>query len=461
MSRNTVYKFVETDSSVIEAQLISAYENITNRTLKPGEPDRLFISWVANIIIQERVNQNYTGKQNIPSSAEGEYLDARGEWLYSLKRKQAQSAKCTVRFTISEAQETSITIPAGTRVSGTTQNLIWETTKDVIIPIGETTVDVMVQCQTVGTIGNGYAVGQINSLIDVDNVLYYSSCSNITISDGGAEVQSDEEYFEAMRAVTDSYSTAGAEGSYIYWAKSVSSEIADVKPVCPNIQREETTSIYLDADGNKYIFLGGDQIVEDSIEVYTEDLKTRLSPDTDYTVSYINGLVKIALTSNELVATANNLCIKALQRRAGYVYLYALMDDGEIASETIKQAIYDACSQETVRPLTDCVQVEDPETVEYDIEFTYYISEETQLSVTDIEAAVNNAVEKYKVWQCAKLGRDINPDKLKLLLMQAGVKRVDIITPVFTSLKSGADNDVPQIAKVRTVTVTNGGYEDE
>lgn len=461
MSRSTEYKFVETDSAAVVAELVAAYEKITNRTLQPSEPDRLFISWVADVIIKERVNQNYVGNQNIPSSAEGTYLDALGEWMFSLKRRDAQSAKCTVRFTITEAQTTSITIPVGTRVSGTSQNLVWDTTEDALIPIGETYVDVMVQCETAGVIGNGYTKGQINTLIDVDKILYFSHCENITVSDGGAEKQTDEEYFETMRTVADSYSTAGAEGSYVYWAKSVSSEIADVKAVCPNIMRTETLSVYKDDDNNKFAFMGGDQIDILTLKVYTEDFSSLLSLDTDYTVSYLDGLITIALEANGAVATANKISVNVLQRRAGYVYLYALMNDGTNATETIKSAIYDACSKETVRPLTDCVVVEDSETVPYNIDCTYYISQETQLSITDIETAVQNAVNVYIEWQCAKLGRDINPDKLKNLLMQAGVKRINIREPVFTSLRSGVNNDTPQIAVVGTVNVTNGGYEDE
>lgn len=461
MSRNTEYQFVETDSEAVLTRLISKYEEITKRTLKPGEPDRLFISWVADVIVNERVNQNYTGNQNIPSRAEGTYLDALGKWIFNLERGGAQAAKCAVRFNISEEQENSISIPIGTRVSGTSQNLVWETTEDVLIPIGKTFVDVMVQCQTTGTIGNGYTEGQINTLIDVDNILYFESCSNITVSDGGAEEQTDDEYFESMRMVADSYSTAGAEGSYIYWAKSVSSEIADVKPVCPDVMRTETPQIYYDKNGGKYAFIGGDQINTKTIKVYTEDFSTLLSPETDYTVSYLDGLVTIALGANTAVATDEKIGVNILQRKAGYVYIYALMNDGSIASETIKEAIYDACSAESVRPLTDCVKTEDPEVIEYNIDFTYYISEETQLTLTDIETAVTSAVNEYVSWQCAKLGRDINPDKLKLLLMQAGIKRASIAEPVFKSLRSGVNNDIPQIAKIKNITITNGGYEDE
>ncbi len=79
---------------------------------------------------------------------------------------------------------------------------------------------------------------------------------------------------------------------------------------------------------------------------------------------------------------------------------------------------------------------------------------------------------KYIVWQHGKLGRDINPSKLISLLMQTGVKRVDLTSPAFVHLQDGnqtlnADMSydpaeaVPQVARVMTVKIQNGGYEDE
>ena len=460
MSRGTEYKFVDTDSTQVVSDLIAQYENITGHTLQPADPDRLFLSWVADVIIYSRVNQNYIGNQNIPSRAEGKNLDALGEWIYSLKRRAAQAAKCTVRFYISEAQSTSISIPTGTRVSDVSQNLVWYTTEDALIEIGETFADVPVQCEKVGTIGNRYAAGQINKLIDVDNILYYSSCKNITESDGGAEEDDDDTYFEAMRAIGDSYSTAGSEGSYVYWAKSVSNEIADVKAICPYLKRQETLPVYYDSDGNGFAFVGGDQINVDTLQIYTDSFLTPLDTK-NYTVEYTNGLLTIKLKDAKSTAVDGKIGIKAMQRRAGYVYLYALMSDGSVANETIKDAIYERCSARDVRPLTDCVVMNDPDVITYNIDCTYYISEDTQMTLSEIETAVSNAVDEYKKWQCAKLGRDINPDKLKLLIMQAGVKRVVIKSPTFISLHSGADDSVPQIAKVGEITVTNGGYEDE
>ena len=91
------YTFTETDSSGLIASLVSGYEKITGRTLLPADPDRIFISWVAAIISEERVRQNYIGNQNIPSRSSGADLDALGEWIYSLPRPGASAAKCTMR----------------------------------------------------------------------------------------------------------------------------------------------------------------------------------------------------------------------------------------------------------------------------------------------------------------------------------------------------------------------------
>lgn len=115
--RNTEYQFVATDTETVEALLISIYEKITGVSVKPASPEKLFIQFVAAVVIQERGLNNYTGNQNIPSRAEGENLDALAELFYVTQRPAAQPAVCTERFHISEAQTTAILIPAGTRVT--------------------------------------------------------------------------------------------------------------------------------------------------------------------------------------------------------------------------------------------------------------------------------------------------------------------------------------------------------
>ncbi len=378
MSRNTDHQFIPTDTGEVVALLTALYEKITKTTVHPASPERLFIQYMANIIIQERVLNNYTGNQNIPSRAEGENLDALAELTHIKGRPEAKPAVCSVRFSISEAQDTAILIPAGTRVTDPANTLIWETEADAYVPIGETSVELSVRCQTAGTVGNGYAAGQINTLVDVYD--YYSECVSTTESGGGSNVPDDDEYYELMRASMDSFSCAGARGGYIYWAKQVSTEIVDVVANSP-----------------------------------------------------VPGEVKI----------------------------YVLMEGGTLAGEEMKNKVLAACNEDTKRPLTDHVFVEDAEVVPFDINFTYYLQTGRTKSAAEVAAAVNEAVEQYKAWQCGKLGRDINPDELREYLYHTGIKRIELTAPAFTALRDGRDKKVPQVARVGTVTITNGGYEDE
>lgn len=378
MSRNSTYQFVNTDTAALVSQLIASYEQMTGVTVRPASPERLFITWVASVIVQERALNNYTGNQNIPSRATGADLDALGELFYSQVRPQAQPAITTMRFYISEPQPNAILVPFGTRVTDKEGTLVWETIADAFIPIGETYVDVIVQCQEPGVIGNGYTPGQIDVLVDV--FPYYERCENLTESENGADAATDDEYYELMRASMDAFSTAGPEGAYAYYARQVSTRIADVVLTTPN---------------------------------------------------------------------------------PGQVNIYVLMDDGTIAGEEIKNAVYEACNDRYVRPLTDYVVVDDPEVVPYDIEFTYYISRNQTASAADIEAAVKAAVDRYIAWQSAKLGRDINPSQLIGMLMETGIKRVDLVSPAFTPIRDGEDESVPQVASVGNITIVNGGYEDD
>ena len=50
--RNTEYQFVSTDTETIEALLISIYEKITGVSVKPASPEKLFIQFVAAVVIR-------------------------------------------------------------------------------------------------------------------------------------------------------------------------------------------------------------------------------------------------------------------------------------------------------------------------------------------------------------------------------------------------------------------------
>ena len=383
MSRsNEQIEFVSSDVTEITEDIAAMYTAITGRTATSG-PDRLFIQWIASVVLLGNININYAANQNLASRAEGEHLDRLGEDVFGYPRPNATYAGTQIEFTISEAQSEDLIIPAGTRVTEDTGQIVFATDADLTIEAGQTSGSVHATCETAGTGGNGLAIGSLNTCVNA--FPYYESCENTDISGGGSDIPDDDEYYEMMVSRQDAYSCAGSRASYAFFAKSVSTEIADV-----------------------------------------------------------------------VVNSA----------QPGTVRIWPLMNDGTIAGEEVRAAILEACSADNVRPLTDRVIVGYPEEVRLPIEFTYYMSNNSPMSASAAASAVAAAVEEYKSWQTAKLGRDINPDKLRQLLMEAGVKRVTITSPTYMVLRDGnnpANNAeaVPQVASFTSVTITNGGYEDE
>ena len=73
--------------------MTAQYEEMTGVAAQPASPEYLFLCWIANIVIQERVLSNYIGNQNIPSRAEGENLDALAELFLERERPGAKASR--------------------------------------------------------------------------------------------------------------------------------------------------------------------------------------------------------------------------------------------------------------------------------------------------------------------------------------------------------------------------------
>lgn len=228
--------FVETDTEVIENSMIALFELMQqqagrkNYKVYPASPERLFISWMASIVIQQRVLINETAKKNVPRYATGKYLDSLAELFKDIERLPASPASAMFRFYISEPQPQSIIIPKGTRISFDS-SIIFETTELLEIKPGNTHGDVKGECTTAGTIGNKLAAGQVKEVVDLYD--YYQKAENITETSGGAEEEDDDSYYERMRESMESFSTAGPINGYIYFTKSVSAAVADVAVTSP------------------------------------------------------------------------------------------------------------------------------------------------------------------------------------------------------------------------------------
>ena len=262
--------FVDTDTNTVVNALIQSYEAFTGRTLYPADPARLFILWVADIIIQERVNIDFSARQNVPRYAEGEYLDSLAELFKDAYRLEPEKAKTTLRFTLSIPLEVATIVPVGTRVT-VDGEIIFQTTQALTIPAGDLFGDVEAECQTAGEIGNGFVPGQITKLVDI--FPYFERVENITESAGGADRESDAAFYERIRESMETFSTAGPVGGYEYYAKTASALIVDVKATSP-VPGEVDVRVLL-ANGE----LPGEEMLNAVFEILNAD---KVRPLTDH-----------------------------------------------------------------------------------------------------------------------------------------------------------------------------------
>ncbi|MBQ9700985.1 MAG: baseplate J/gp47 family protein, partial [Lachnospiraceae bacterium] len=310
------------------------------------------------------------GKQGLLKYSYGEFLDNLGA-LRGIARLQPTPAVTTMRFQIEEALASTVQIPAGTRVTNGNE-VYFATDEYAEIAIGQTYVDVLATSTETGMANNGFRAGEIKIL--VETLPYISSVSNITETSGGSDIESDDSLADRIYIASSAYSVAGPADAYIYWTKTVSSDITDVKVTSP--------------------------------------------APCEVDVRFI-------------------------------------MEGGELPEQALIDKVASVLNDSNVKPLTDKVTVSAPTTVNCDINLTYYINESDKASAESIQNLVTTAVDVYKEWQCSAIGRDINPSYLIGKIMAAGAKRVDVVSPVQTTL---ADTEV---AAIGTVNIVYGGIEND
>lgn len=231
MRDGEMYQFVSIDADEVDADIAAIYTDVTGKARATGA-DLMFCQILARLVLYCNGNTNYAANQNLPSRAGGENLDALGEIFYEQTRPAATYAGVMMEFTLSEAQSEDVVVPAGTRISDADSTIFFQTDDDLTIPAGDLSGSVHATCMTIGTDGNGFAIGDIS--LCVDTFPYYDSCENTDVSGGGGDVPDDDEFYDLMVASQDGYSAGGAEGSYIYFAKKAVPALADVIVNSPN-----------------------------------------------------------------------------------------------------------------------------------------------------------------------------------------------------------------------------------
>ncbi|MFW5988625.1 MAG: baseplate assembly protein [Desulfosudaceae bacterium] len=260
-------EFVETDASGVESSVITAYEAIAEKKLRPGDPVRLFLESLAYLIAQQRSLIDYAAKQNLLAYAGGDYLDHLG-MLTDTQRLEAKPAKVEMEFEISESRDSAVLIPEGTRVTPGGQ-LYFATVEAVEISAGDTSVTVTAECTETGTDGNGYVPGQIDRI--VDPVSHVTAVRNTDTSLGGTDKESDDNFRERIRLAPEKYSSAGARLGYKYWAMEAHQDILDVSVLSPEPGEVEIYVLMKDGE------LPDQEVLDDVDEQVNEDRRRPLS----------------------------------------------------------------------------------------------------------------------------------------------------------------------------------------
>lgn len=259
----------------VRKEMVADYESFISEatgqtvSLERSSVHRMELYAAAAQIYQAMQYIDRQGKQSILKYSYSDFLDNLAIFK-GVTRNPATPATTTLRFTLSAERDTATGIPQGTRVS-TAGAIYFATDVYAEIPAGSTTVDVPATCTVAGTDGNGFAAGELATI--VDPIPYVASVTNTTATEGGAEIESDDDLAERVFLAPGAYSTAGPEDGYLYHAKAYSAAIGDV--VATSNQAAGTVDIvFIMADGST----PGEEMIE-GLEGYLQGKTIR--PMTD------------------------------------------------------------------------------------------------------------------------------------------------------------------------------------
>jgi len=257
-------------------------EKSLGRTLERADPILLLLKSFIAIILQQRVLIDETAKQNLLYYATGANLEHLGV-LVGVERLPASSAKTTVEVKLSAPRTSVVTIFEGTRIHAG-DNVYFALNSDVIFLAGETVHEVGATCQQVGEVGNDYEVGELNKIVDPQPFL--STITNLTKSEGGADVESDKLYRDRIQQAPESFSNAGSEGAYIFHTKSVSSLITDVLVTSENPGEVDIYALLEDGELPEAEMLNAieEHLRKDNVRPLTDFVQVRSPVAVNYSI---------------------------------------------------------------------------------------------------------------------------------------------------------------------------------
>lgn len=235
----------------VRSEMVADYEEFMSgaegRTvsLDRSSPHRMVLYSAAAQIYQAMQYVDRAGKLNMLKYSYSDFLDNLA-LLKGITRLPAAAATTTLRFSLSTARTAATAIPAGTRVSAG-GSLFFATSDYAEIAAGDLTVDVAAACTVPGADGNGLEAGEVSAI--VDPIPYVTTAVNVTTTEGGADIESDDDLAARVYLAPSAYSTAGPEDAYLFHAREFNAGIGDVVATS-NQEAGQVDVVFLMSDGS-------------------------------------------------------------------------------------------------------------------------------------------------------------------------------------------------------------------
>lgn len=423
--------FITTDADKLYGQVITLLEKSAGEPLYPGDERRIFGEGLVAVFVAMFNAMNDAARQKMLRYARGEVLDALGERV-GVERIAATSATTVIRFSVTSAFRSNIVIPQGTRLTGDSKRY-FATTAAAVLYAGDTYADVGAESTGAGTDYNGIAEGVINTMVDA--VAYIDNVENVTVTAGAVDEESDDSLRERILAAPSKLSTAGPVKGYRYWAMTADPTISDVVVTSEQLTLTRTLAV----NGGK-AFKGGSALLPETLVVFASDGVTAAVKGEDYTADYDDELLTIMLLQSGALSEAAEIKISVDTTNAGVVRIIPICEGGTLPGKEIIEKVYAVCNADDIRPMTDTVKVEPPAVFSFDIELTYYTIADDESACIETLESEGGAIDQYIAWQSGAIGRDVNPDKLRALILKpdgdnaVGAVRVSVKSPDFAEL---------------------------
>lgn len=372
-------EFITIDPKQDKIDLIKKYQEDTGTVLYPAQDAMILINlmvYYANLVksqVQEAACLNLAQFSRYP------VLDFLGKYK-NCERISASSGKDELKITLNTVFTYDVTISKGFQVKTSDGAYIFETTKDLIIPSGESTGTVEIKSQEGSEDVNKYKAGEINTVI-TSTYSFIESVENLNGVTGGADDEDDDSYIERILLAPEGFSVAGPEGAYIYFAKSAHADITDVSVEVP----EE--NITVDIDGTT-LEMTSNSLENDSFSV-TADYQSE----------------QAAITLKKDIPSGSVITVKIPHPYK--ITLYVLTKDGE-APQTVLDKVSETLRD--VRPLCDYVIVKSAEVKTFEISGDVYLTKNADLETvqTSVNGYLNDFINDIK----GKLNRDVVKNKI-------------------------------------------------